>query len=69
MLVASANGFVNVALKSCPRCHGDGYWYEWRVDESNTEPRTNAFILSYQPYCNCTEEIRLAMVEETPCPK
>jgi hypothetical protein len=51
---------IDEKLKNCPRCHGDGYWYDWKVDESQPVPGAQSSTLTYQPFCNCTEEIRLA---------
>jgi hypothetical protein len=68
MLIVSNGGYVNVALKDCPRCHGDGYWYEWKVDEEQTIPQATSATLTYQPFCNCAEEIRLAKKPATSDP-
>jgi hypothetical protein len=58
----------DVALKDCPRCHGDGYWYDWKVDEEQTIPQATSATLTYQPFCNCAEEIRLAKKPATSDP-
>ena len=52
-LIRTAGGLVNVALENCPRCHGRGWWMEYQREAGD-------WVIAYQPFCNCADEIRKA---------
>jgi hypothetical protein len=56
-LIRTAGGLVNVALANCPRCHGQGWWME---EESKPGHGCMIVTTTYQPFCNCAEEIKKA---------